>query len=70
MQLLNEQEIERRKDREALMQLGIDPYPALSYPINASSGDIHIFYALVTLLISSSVSPGGTQSGASLVWPV
>ncbi|MFO7824838.1 MAG: lysine--tRNA ligase [Cyclobacterium sp.] len=44
MQLLNEQEIERRKDREALMQLGIDPYPALSYPINASSADIHKNY--------------------------
>lgn len=44
MQLLNEQEIERRKDREALLQLGIDPYPALSYPINATSADIHKNY--------------------------
>lgn len=44
MQLLNEQEIERRNDRKALMQLGIDPYPALSYPINARSADIHKNY--------------------------
>ncbi|SHN18037.1 lysyl-tRNA synthetase, class II [Cyclobacterium lianum] len=44
MQLLNEQEIEKRKDREALMQLGIDPYPAISYPINASAADIHKNY--------------------------
>lgn len=44
MQLLNEQEIERRKDREALINLGIDPYPALSYPINATSADIHLNY--------------------------
>ncbi|EPR68746.1 lysine--tRNA ligase [Cyclobacterium qasimii] len=44
MQLLNEQEIERRKDREALINLGIDPYPALSYPINATAADIHQNY--------------------------
>ncbi len=44
MQLLSEQEIERRKDREALMQLGINPYPALSFPINANSEDIHRNY--------------------------
>jgi lysyl-tRNA synthetase class 2 len=44
MQLLNEQEIERRKDREALLNLGINPYPALSYPINASAADIHQNY--------------------------
>ncbi|MEX2512488.1 MAG: lysine--tRNA ligase [Cyclobacteriaceae bacterium] len=44
MQLLNEQEIERRKDREALMNLGINPYPALSFPINASADDIHRNY--------------------------
>ena len=45
MQLLNEQEIERRKDREALINLGVDPYPALSYPINANAADIHQNYA-------------------------
>jgi lysyl-tRNA synthetase class 2 len=44
MQLLNEQEIEKRKDREALLNLGINPYPALSYPINASAADIHQNY--------------------------
>lgn len=44
MQLLSEQEIERRKDREALMQLGIDPYPAIKFPINASAKDIHQNY--------------------------
>ncbi|MEX0884506.1 MAG: amino acid--tRNA ligase-related protein, partial [Cyclobacteriaceae bacterium] len=44
MQLLSEQEIERRKDREALMNLGIDPYPAISFPINASADDIHRNY--------------------------
>lgn len=44
MQLLNEQEIERRKDREALLNLGVDPYPALSFPINATAADIHQNY--------------------------
>ncbi|WP_200974224.1 lysine--tRNA ligase [Echinicola sp. 20G] len=44
MQLLSEQEIERRKDREALMKLGIDPYPAVQFPINVTSEDIHKNY--------------------------
>lgn len=44
MQLLSEQEIERRKDREALMQMGIDPYPAISFPINVTAADIHQNY--------------------------
>jgi lysyl-tRNA synthetase class 2 len=44
MQLLNEQEVERRKDREALINLGINPYPAISFPVNASAGDIHRNY--------------------------
>ena len=44
MQLLNEQEIERRKDREELMKLGIDPYPAVSFPINVTVEDIHRNY--------------------------
>jgi lysyl-tRNA synthetase, class II len=44
MQLLSEQEIERRKDREELMKLGIDPYPAESFPINVTAADIHTNY--------------------------
>ncbi|WP_194976245.1 lysine--tRNA ligase [Aquiflexum lacus] len=44
MQLLSEQEIERRKDREELMKLGIDPYPAESFPINVTAADIHKNY--------------------------
>jgi len=45
MQLLSEQEIERRKDREDLIKLGINPYPAESFPINVSADDIHRNYA-------------------------
>ncbi|MEM9339142.1 MAG: lysine--tRNA ligase [Bacteroidota bacterium] len=37
---LSEQELERRKSREELMKMGIDPYPAASYPINATTKDI------------------------------
>ena len=44
MQLLSEQEIERRKDREELMKLGINPYPAGSYPVNVTAEDIHRNY--------------------------
>lgn len=44
MQLLSDQEIERRKDREELMKLGIDPYPAIEFPINVTSKDIHSNY--------------------------
>ena len=44
MQLLSEQELERRKDREALMQMGIDPYPAISFPVNVTAADIHQNY--------------------------
>lgn len=44
MQLLNAQEIERRKDREELMRLGIDPYPAGSFPVNVTAADIHKNY--------------------------
>ncbi|SNS68578.1 lysyl-tRNA synthetase, class II [Belliella buryatensis] len=44
MQLLSEQEIERRKDREELMKLGINPYPAESFPINVTAADIHQNY--------------------------
>lgn len=44
MQLLSEQELERRKDREELYSLGINPYPAESYVINATADDIHKNY--------------------------
>ncbi len=44
MQLLSEQELERRKDREELMRLGINPYPAESFPINVTAEDIHKNY--------------------------
>ncbi|MBS9522720.1 lysine--tRNA ligase [Litoribacter alkaliphilus] len=44
MQLLSEQELERRKDREELMKLGINPYPAESFPINVTASDIHRNY--------------------------
>jgi len=45
MQLLSEQELERRKDREELIKLGINPYPAESFPINVTAEDIHRNYA-------------------------
>ncbi len=44
MQLLSEQEIERRKDREALISMGINPYPAISFPVNVTAADIHQNY--------------------------
>ncbi len=44
MQVLSEQEVERRKDREELMKLGINPYPAEAFPINVTSEDIHRNY--------------------------
>ncbi|UZD22738.1 lysine--tRNA ligase [Algoriphagus halophytocola] len=44
MQLLSEQELERRKDREELMKLGINPYPAEAFPINVTAEDIHRNY--------------------------
>lgn len=44
MQLLSEQEIERRKDREELFKLGINPYPAEAFPINVAAEDIHRNY--------------------------
>ncbi|GAB4132728.1 MAG: lysine--tRNA ligase [Raineya sp.] len=40
MQHLSEQEILRRNKREELMKLGIDPYPAETYEVNASIADI------------------------------
>ena len=44
MQLLIEQELERRKDREELYALGINPYPAESFSINVTAEDIHRNY--------------------------
>ena len=44
MQLLSEQELERRKDREELYALGINPYPAESFPVNVTAEDIHRNY--------------------------
>jgi len=44
MQLLSEQELERRKDREELYSLGINPYPAESFVINTTAEDIHKNY--------------------------
>ncbi len=38
--MLSEQEILRRNKREELMKLGIDPYPAAEYLVNATAGDI------------------------------
>ncbi len=37
---LSEQELERRKSREELMEMGIDPYPAASYDVNVNVGHI------------------------------
>ena len=37
---LSEQEIQRRNSLEELRKLGIEPYPAAEYPVNAWSDDI------------------------------
>ena len=37
---LSEQEIQRRNSLEELRKLGINPYPAAEYPVNAYSEDI------------------------------
>lgn len=44
MQVLSEQELERRKDLGELMKLGINPYPAVSFPVNVTAEDIHRNY--------------------------
>ena len=41
---LSEQEIQRRKDREELIKLGISPYPADTFEINVTAADIHRNY--------------------------
>jgi lysyl-tRNA synthetase class 2 len=38
---LNEQEIQRRKSLDELRKMGIDPYPAELYEVNATAEDIH-----------------------------
>ena len=41
---LSEQEFQRRKDREELINLGIDPYPSETFLVNVSASDIHQNY--------------------------
>lgn len=41
---MSEQEIERRKDRETLIAMGINPYPAISFPVNVTAEDIRRNY--------------------------
>jgi len=43
---LSEQEIERRKGREELTKMGINPYPAETFEVNASAEDIKKNYEL------------------------
>lgn len=40
MQILSEQEINRRKEREEFKKMGINPYPSESFPINTNTEDI------------------------------
>ena len=42
---LNEQEIGRRQSLEALRSMGIEPYPAAEYPVDAHSDDIKAQFA-------------------------
>ncbi len=37
---LSEQEIQRRQERAALLEMGIDPYPASTFAVNATAADI------------------------------
>ncbi|WP_018344331.1 lysine--tRNA ligase [Cytophaga aurantiaca] len=41
---LSEQELVRRQEREELLKMGIEPYPAELFPINVSTKDIHQNY--------------------------
>ena len=41
---LSEQELVRRQEREELIKMGIEPYPAELFPINVSTKDIHQNY--------------------------
>ncbi|MCS7004800.1 MAG: lysine--tRNA ligase [Cytophagales bacterium] len=40
MQILSEQEIQRRQKRQQLIEMGIEPYPAEAFPVNVSAKDI------------------------------
>lgn len=42
--MLSEQELLRRQKREDLMKMGIDPYPAELFEVNATAADIHKNY--------------------------
>jgi lysyl-tRNA synthetase class 2 len=42
--ILSEQELLRRQKREDLIKLGIDPYPAEMFDVNATAADIHKNY--------------------------
>ncbi len=42
---LNEQELQRRQNLQAIRDMGIDPYPAAEYPVNAFSTDIVAQYS-------------------------
>ncbi|MGN6511749.1 MAG: lysine--tRNA ligase, partial [Chitinophaga sp.] len=44
-QQLSEQEMIRRDKLKELQSLGIDPYPAAEYPVNAYSTDIKAGYS-------------------------
>ncbi len=46
IQELSEQEIIRRNSLQKLRELGIDPYPAAEYPINASSAEIKEHFSI------------------------
>lgn len=41
---LSEYEIRRREEREALMAMGIDPYPSATFQVNVTAADIHKNY--------------------------
>ncbi len=43
---LSDQEIRRREEREALIQMGIDPYPAEGFEVNVTIRDIHKHYEI------------------------
>ena len=42
--MLSEQELQRRKEREELIEMGIDPYPPELFPVNVTASDIHENY--------------------------
>ena len=42
---LSEQEIYRRTSLEELRRMGVNPYPAAEYPVNAYSEDIKATFA-------------------------